>query len=120
MQLDEALVITYFLRSFSSQETLLLRGSLVPKNQDEIVEMPSMVGVWPMGEPMEREIEELFGFRFVDLDQLSRHGPGAFKKLPEGWSGFPLRKSYRFPEEVGEISHRRPTSRSPKDGTGHG
>jgi len=107
MQLDEALVASWFLRSTkNTEETLILRGSVVPSALNELVELPSVSGVWPMADPFEREAAELFGIRFTTANHGIRHW--STRLLPEGWRGFPLRKGYIFPTEVFGILHSRP------------
>jgi NADH:ubiquinone oxidoreductase subunit C len=108
-QLDDALVLTYFLRSTASREQLILRASLVPRDPRAAVEAPSVADAWPPAALMEQEAEELFGVRFTDRapDRLRA------RRLPEGWSGFPLRKGFVFPREVDGIPHARPGAAGP-------
>lgn len=101
MDLDGTLVLTYFVRAAASpdaKETLILRGTLLPKSTEARVDAPSVQEVWPMARAMEAEASDLFGIRFTGAEQDSR-------LLPEGWIGYPLRKSYVFPEEFLGIAH---------------
>ena len=87
LQMEEILVLTYFLRSTAHPESeLVLRSSVVPGTADELTEIPSVRGVWRMAESFEREAHEFFGLRFTGKD---------FRNQFE-WSGFPLRKNYVF------------------------
>jgi NADH-quinone oxidoreductase subunit C len=107
VELDEALMISYFIRSTVTQHSLLMRALVTPPSPDAEVKFPSVCGVWPMAEPHESEASELFGIQFEDpSDSISRGIKHNF--LPEGWKGFPLRKSYKFPTEFYGITHYRP------------
>jgi NADH:ubiquinone oxidoreductase subunit C len=103
-QLDDALVLTYFLRSTVSREELILRVSLVPADARTEVEAPSLAETWPQAGPMEQEASELFGVRFEGAEDATVTS----RRLPKGWNGYPLRKSYVFPREVDGIAHARP------------
>jgi NADH-quinone oxidoreductase subunit C len=110
MDIDGTLVFTYFLRSKNTPTQLILRGSVVPLSVSDIVTVPSVESVWPMAKKFEREIADLFGAKFEGgSDQIGG-------LLPEGWFGYPLRKSYAFPSEFMDILHMRPAGRS---GAGH-
>ena len=50
--------------------------------------VPSVVGVWPAADWLERETYDLYGVEFLGHPDLRR----IF--LPEDWEGFPLRKDY--------------------------
>ncbi|MCM2322097.1 MAG: NADH-quinone oxidoreductase subunit C [Oligoflexia bacterium] len=108
-QLDEALLLTYFVRSRQTEVVAVLRATLALKSEDELVDAPSVRTVWPMAVPFEREASELFGIRF---------GKGKRETgiLPKGWRGFPLRKSYVFPQEFFQIAHSRPSPVGTSDG----
>jgi NADH-quinone oxidoreductase subunit C len=49
---------------------------------------PSVVGVWPTADWLEREVYDMFGIEFAGHPRLTR------LLLPEEWVGFPLRKDY--------------------------
>lgn len=104
MEIDGAIVLSYFLRSSLTGRALIMRGSIVPKSFDEVVEVVSTAGEWPSVAPQEDEIESLFGVRFVGA-ALPRPGSAS----PDG-GGFPLRKSYAFPTEVLGFPHLRKKS----------
>jgi NADH:ubiquinone oxidoreductase subunit C len=83
-EFEKVLVASYFLRSYQHQEQLILRISLIPASVDVWVEVDSVVSVWPMAASMEREMQEMFGIRFLGL-------PVGPRLLPEH-HGFVLRK----------------------------
>jgi len=51
-------------------------------------EVPSLVGVWPVANWLEREAFDMFGIVFAGHPGLTRI------LLPEEWQGYPLRKDY--------------------------
>lgn len=88
VQVDQNLLLTYFLRSTSTHETAILRVSLeLPADYMEFVDMDSMSSVWESSRTFEREIHTLFGVRFGG----DSGGKGATESL---WDGFPLRKDF--------------------------
>lgn len=108
VEFEEALVATYFVTSSVTGKSLILRISAVPASVMERVYFLSTRAVWPMIEPMEREAEELFGVTFGKSSKENLDTPDTLLKsnlLPEGWTGFPLRKGYIFPEEVYGLAH---------------
>jgi len=110
-EMSGTLVLSYFLRSPALNARLVLRVSYeLPDGEKEVV-APSVVGVWPMASPFEKEIADLFGVRFGDT---SPQGSKRFL-LPDGWEGYPLRKAYIFPTEFLNIPHLRPAGHSVPD-----
>ncbi len=107
-QLEQTLVLTYFLRSFVSEQRLLLRVSLAIPSADAWVEAPSVAEVWPEARAFESDLSELYGIQF------GQHTP-SFRILPEDWEGFPLRKNYIFPTEHRGVPHMRPVGRTVPD-----
>lgn len=89
-QMDDVVILTYFLASKNLSERLILRGSVLLKSPDDVPEVPSLGAVWPSVAPFEREIAELFGIRFLGSDQAESER----LKAELNWSGHPLRKSY--------------------------
>lgn len=112
-QVDDALVATYFVRSFQNPSFfVILRGSVVLEHRSDSekwVEIPSVSDIWLEATPSEHEYHELFGIRFLGTFQEGEdaHGKGAHSLLPENWRGFPLRKDYIFPVEIFGIEHSR-------------
>lgn len=105
-QIDGALVFSYFLRSSKSGDTLVLRASSDLASPDSRVQIPSVSDIWAMAVPMEKENTELFGVDFLNAENApSKAAP---EKLPPNWLGYPLRKTYVFPQEVYGIPHARP------------
>ncbi len=116
-QLDQMFAVSYFLRSYRKQNSLVLRLSAVPQNMKSKIKIDSIASFWPMGRPMELEAEDLFGVHFEKTkaekleksekqkdDRASRDGGDAIREgefqpklLPSGWGGYPLRKNYVFP-----------------------
>ena len=106
MQMDETLVATYFLRSSQKPDReLIVRVSVAIPGLNRDVVFPSVSSTWPMARAFEVEAGELFGIRFNDRQGARTHQP--YQLLPEGWTGFPLRKTYMFPTEFLGIAHSR-------------
>lgn len=110
VELEEVMVVTYFLRSTVTAHSLVLRISAVPESKTSWVKFPSIRDVWTMGTPMEKEAEELFGIQFDTGRDVVQRIEGGY--LPEGCEGFPLRKSFKFPKAVMGLSHSRPLNHS--------
>jgi len=72
------------LLSHSARERLRLRVQ-VPETDPT---MPSLFGLHPGTEAMEREVFDMFGIEFDEHPDLTRI------LMPEDWEGFPLRKDY--------------------------
>lgn len=99
-QVEQALLISYFIERSGGDVCVLRVSTEVPDPQSRPV-IPSVARDWPAAEPLEKYAAAMFGIDFTD-----RHGvitPPPF--LPEGWLGYPLRKSYVFPREFFGISH---------------
>jgi len=56
-------------------------------------EVPSVVGVWPTANWLEREAFDMFGIVFAGHPNLTRI------LLPDEWQGYPLRKNYDIIEQ---------------------
>jgi NADH:ubiquinone oxidoreductase subunit C len=115
VELEKALVATYFVNSTVTRHKLVIRTSAVPKSDKDKVDFLSVRSVWPMVEPLEKELGELFGVNFkIENEEPQAEGvkEEEISFLPEGWEGFPLRKSYIFPKSYSGIAHSRTISSS--------
>jgi NADH-quinone oxidoreductase subunit C len=75
--------IVYHLYSFKRNDRLRLK---VAVGEDEKV--PSLVSVWPTANWLEREVYDMFGVQYEGHPDLKRI------LMPDGWTGYPLRKDY--------------------------
>jgi len=75
--------IIYLLYSFERNDRLRLRLQVA-----EGEKVPSVTGIWPTANWLEREIFDMFGVEYEGHPDLKR------LLLPEGWVGHPLRKDY--------------------------
>jgi NADH-quinone oxidoreductase subunit C len=75
--------IIYHLYSFKRNDRLRLK---VVVAEGETV--PSVVGIWPTANWLEREVYDMFGVVYDGHPDLKRI------LLPDGWTGHPLRKDY--------------------------
>ena len=71
------------LYSFPKQERLRIKAQA-----GEGESAPSVAGIWPTANWLEREVYDMFGIVFSGHPNLKR------LLLPEEWEGFPLRKDY--------------------------
>jgi NADH-quinone oxidoreductase subunit C len=71
------------LYSFAKNERLRLKVHAADGDK-----VPSMTGVWPTANWLEREVFDMFGIVFAGHPNLTRI------LLPEEWQGYPLRKDY--------------------------
>ncbi|MBL7715889.1 MAG: NADH-quinone oxidoreductase subunit C [Bdellovibrionales bacterium] len=109
MELNQALVLSYFIRDLDSPTRLVLRASLTPKDADSTASIDSVTTIWPMAREFEKEISDLFGVVFNGNQIAGRY------VLPEDWIGYPLRKSYVFPTSFYGVSHFKPVGHSIPD-----
>jgi NADH-quinone oxidoreductase subunit C len=75
--------IVYHLYSFRRNDRLRLK---VQVGEEEKV--PSVTGIWPTADWLEREVFDMFGVVYEGHPNLKRI------LLPDGWTGHPLRKDY--------------------------
>lgn len=80
-----SLVFLYFARSLDSADTAVLKTEKKLDGTKKL-DMPSLCEIWPSVESFERELGDLFGIHFGYNDSRWI--------LPEGFTGFPLRKSF--------------------------
>lgn len=117
IDLEGALVFTYFLSSPESGEQIVLRMTyLIPVSResgDAYVNAQSALAFWPSLWAQESEYSELFGVRFNSTQ--NKENSWSLGLLPEGWIGFPLRKDYVFPTEFFDLLHMRAIGQSAAD-----
>lgn len=87
---DKGFELFAHLRSFRSGEEMILI-TYIEKDR-EVPEIESLAGIWGSAELFEDEIYDLFGIKFNNHPFLRRI------MLGEDFEGFPLRKSYKYPE----------------------
>src|SRR5688572_23460179 len=80
---DAPFEVVYNLFSISANERVRLKVSTT-----EDTSVDSVTGVWPAANWLEREVFDLFGFRFANHPDLRR------LLLPPDWEGHPLRKDF--------------------------
>jgi NADH-quinone oxidoreductase subunit C len=80
---EERFDIIYHLYSFRRNDRLRLKIII---GDGETV--PSVVGIWPTANWLEREVYDMFGVVYDHHPDLKRI------LLPDGWTGHPLRKDY--------------------------
>ena len=105
VEFDSAYVLSYFIRSTTKGHYFVLRVSSLHQSNHKELSFPSIREIWKMGDPFEREAEEMFGIRFKLESSQSQEPCFPFKKLPDEWKGFPQRKGYVFPEEFFNVPH---------------
>ena len=75
--------LIYHLYSFQRNERLRVKVLL-----SESEKAPSVTGLWPTANWLEREVFDMFGVEYDGHPDLKRI------LMPEGWTGHPLRKDY--------------------------
>lgn len=88
IQVDQALVLNYWLRSYQNSQQLVVRGTVVPAQPELLVEVDSLRDLWPMISSKEEEVSVLFGVHFR-LENKKETLPRCFNPEVEG---YPLRK----------------------------
>jgi len=76
--------VNYQLLSMQRRERVRIKVRL--SGADAV--LPSVVGIWPTANWLEREIFDLFGIRFEGHPGLTRI------LMPDDWEGHPMRKDY--------------------------
>lgn len=74
-------------------------------HKDDLPELPSVTGVWPTANWLERETYDLMGIAFSNHPWLRRI------MMPDNWVGHPLRKDYPLGGEPVYFSHDRDNPR---------
>ncbi|MGL5786978.1 MAG: NADH-quinone oxidoreductase subunit C [Bacteroidales bacterium] len=87
---DKGFELFGHLRSYKTGEELVLVTYI--GKEHEVPEIESLAGIWGSAELFEDEIYDLFGIKFNNHPFLRRI------MLGEDFEGYPLRKSYKFPE----------------------
>ena len=80
---EEQFDVVYILYSFAKNERVRVETTI--KDGDKV---RSAFSLWPTADWLEREVFDMYGVEFTDHPGLKRI------LLPEGWTGFPLRKDY--------------------------
>ncbi len=76
--------VIYNFFSYAKKQNLVLKVILEHRNP----EVDSLASIWKVADWLERETYDLVGIRFRGHPNLVRI------LLPEGWTGYPLRKDY--------------------------
>jgi NADH-quinone oxidoreductase subunit C len=93
----QVIQLVYHLYSYTHLRLVVLKADL-PRDDPQA---PSVEGVWPTANWMEREIYDLLGVSFTGHSDLRRI------LMPEDWVGHPLRKDFVEPEDYHGIPTRR-------------
>ena len=75
--------VVWILYSFPRNERVRMKAQFA-----DDASVPSVAGLWPSANWLEREAFDMFGIRFEGHPDLKRI------LLPDGWKGHPLRKDY--------------------------
>jgi NADH-quinone oxidoreductase subunit C len=94
---DDRIDVYYHLFSYPHRHKFTLKAST--SRLDAV--LPSVSGIWPIADWLEREAFDLMGVRFTGHPDLRR------LLMPEDWVGHPLRKDFVEPDEYHGISTRR-------------
>jgi NADH-quinone oxidoreductase subunit C len=87
-----------------------LRFTLKVRVPEENPRVPSVVGVWPTANWLERETYDFYGIEFTGHPDLTRI------LLPEDWVGWPLRKDSPLGYEEVAFTHNTPGRTVPNPG----
>ncbi|MFH5804170.1 NADH-quinone oxidoreductase subunit C [Alienimonas sp. DA493] len=94
---EPRLEVVYRLSDFPLTQSHTLKVVLPRGTNDDLPEVPSASGIFPIAEWHERETFDLLGVRFTGHPNLCRI------LTSDDWVGHPLRKDYEMPEEYGGI-----------------
>jgi NADH-quinone oxidoreductase subunit C len=98
--------VVYGLLSLTSATRLTLKVAAGTENP----RVPTLVGVWPGADFLERETWDFYGIEFTGHPNLVRI------LLPEGWVGWPLRKDSPLGYEEVAFTHNTPGRVKPSPG----
>jgi NADH-quinone oxidoreductase subunit C len=87
-----------------------IRLNLKVRVAEENPRVPTVVGVWPTANWLEREQYDFFGLEFTGHPDLTRI------LLPEDWIGWPLRKDSPLGYEEVAFTHNTPGRTKPSPG----
>ena len=85
---EKRLDVVLNLYSFAKNECLRVKARAADGEQ-----VPTVAGVWPTANWLEREAFDMFGIVFTGHPNLTRI------LLPDEWQGYPLRKDYDIIEQ---------------------
>jgi len=88
----------YGLLSLERRTRVTLKVQLAEENP----RVPSVIGVWPTADWLERETYDFYGIEFTGHPNLTRI------LVPEGWVGWPLRKDSPLGYEEVAFTHNTP------------
>lgn len=80
---EEQFDVVYILYSFAKNERVRIESTI--KDGEKV---RSAFSLWPTADWLEREVFDMYGIEFTGHPGLKRI------LLPEGWTGYPLRKDY--------------------------
>lgn len=80
---EEPFDVVYILYSFARNERVRVETTI-----NDADKLRSAYSLWPTADWLEREVFDMFGIEFIEHPGLKRI------LLPEGWTGYPLRKDY--------------------------
>jgi len=98
--------VVYGLLSLARHARLTLKVQI----GDEHPRVPTVTGVWPTADWLERETYDFYGIEFTGHPNLTRI------LLPEGWVGWPLRKDSPLGYEEVAFTHNTPNREKPSPG----
>lgn len=94
---DRRLEVVYRLSDLPVTRSLTLKVLLPRGSADDLPQVPTASGVFPIAAWHEREAYDLVGINFTGHPNLTR------LLTSDDWVGHPLRKDYEMPEEYGGI-----------------
>lgn len=118
---ERNLILSYFLRSsvwefdLEQNDSVILRTEYVVPGRGECIRIPSILHIWAMAEPFEREISELFGVDFRNVDQNKK--TNIIRQFNWVGNSYPLRKNFSMPSFDSLVTTR--LSKGTSDGKFH-